>query len=217
MPLPDSVPQSLRISARELVYRTLVGWIIDGTLAPGERIPTDQVQEILGVSRTPIREALQLAEQDRLVAIAPGRESVVAQAHPENWLSVVGPISALEQLSATRAAAVISEKALADLGELNRSMREAILAGDIDGAYDIDAAFHQRILDVAGNPFLDDLLRRLNLHRRWLVRLYFPQASPTIESCDQHEEIIAALRERDAEGAGAAMARNWERTQHVDF
>lgn len=215
MPLPDSVPHSIRISARELVYQTLVRWIITGTLAPGEKIPTEQVQEILGVSRTPIREALQLAEQDRLVAVTPGKESVVAQANPENWFHVVGPIAALEELVVTRAAGIISEKALADLEELNRQMREVFGSGDVATADELDTAFHQRILDVVGNPFLEDFLRRLNLHRRWYIHIYYPEARPTLESCDQHDAIIAALRDHDAEGAAKAMARNWERTQHV--
>jgi DNA-binding GntR family transcriptional regulator len=215
MPLPESVPHSLRISARELVYRTLVNWIIDGTLAPGEKIPTDQIQEILGVSRTPIREALQLAEQDRLVTISPGRESIVAQASPDSWPDIVGPIAALERLAASRVAGLISEKAIAKLEEINREMEAAVDAGDISATDELDAVFHQIIVDEGKNPFLDDLLRRLNLHRRWYVRQFFPEFSPGKESCVQHAEIIARLKEGDSDGAASAMARNWERSPIV--
>ena len=198
-----------RKSARQFVYERLVGWILDGTLAPGEQIAIDELTEFLGVSRTPVREALQMAEQQLLVDVLPGRLTRVCQASPDSWEDVAGPLSAMEVLAAERAAPLITRMQLARLSAVNDAIADSTAKGYHDQSDMLDDEFHAIIVESSGYRIIVGAIATLKLHRRRLVRLFFRELGPNLDSAAQHEAIIIALEHGDGEAAGRAVAANW--------
>src|SRR5579875_2787578 len=98
MPLPDDVAQIERRSAKSVVLEKLAEWIEDGTLGPGELIKDGELAGRLGVSRTPIREALQVLEQRGLVEMQPGRLTRVTDITPQDANRVYAVLSTLQAL-----------------------------------------------------------------------------------------------------------------------
>ena len=78
MPIPVRKQAEERLTAKALVYKTLREWIVDGTLQPGEQIFDQEIAKYFSVSRTPVREAMQLLADQKLIEIQPGKESRVA-------------------------------------------------------------------------------------------------------------------------------------------
>lgn len=219
MPVPADIQPIGRQRAREIVVERLRTWIVDGDLAPGEVVKDSEIAASLGVSRTPVREALLHLEREGLIESLPGRWTRVAPleaAHPERLYPVIialevlssslAAASCVEQLPAIEAAhqrfaASVQRFAISHAPEDAREVREA------------DDAFHGAILQAADNPYLSDALLPRKVLARRFENWYFG-STPSIgaASIADHERIVAALREGDADGAAAETRRNWARS-----
>lgn len=219
MPVPARIEPIGRQRAREIVVERLRTWIVDGQLAPGEVVKDSEIAATLGLSRTPVREALLHLEREGLIESLPGRWTRVAPldaSHPERLYPV---IIALEALSSSLAA----RNPAADLAEIEAAQRhfaESVArmarSGQLDDAHAVreaDDAFHGAILRAADNPYLADALLPRKVLARRFENWYFGSA-PTIgeASIQDHERIIAALRDGDADGAAEETRRNWARS-----
>lgn len=91
MPVPQGSGVIHRKSARQAVYETVCDWIITGVLEPGEKILDSELGEYFSVSRTPVREALQLLQSQKLVLVMPGRATVVAPLDTQDIENATGP------------------------------------------------------------------------------------------------------------------------------
>lgn len=84
----ENYTPQVRLSAKEKAFHQLQRWIVDGTLEPGEKVTDADLAEALGVSRTPVREALQLLESQGFVEMKPGKETKITLIHPDDALAV---------------------------------------------------------------------------------------------------------------------------------
>jgi len=200
------------------VYDRLRDLIVQGQLAPGSRIVETEVASRLGVSRTPVREALQrlhqegyvldapLAQQSRLTVAPLTREDV------EELLNVVG---ALEGLAARWAAEgePAARKALTkELTTLNGDFHRAARKKPIDhGAlYEADESFHQRITAAGAGPRLIALHDAVKPQAERYIRMYISLLVGDIAtSVDEHALIIDAIAAGDGEGAERTLHNNW--------
>ena len=82
MPIPENVENLRRVSAKSSIYQVVCSWIITGVLKPGEKIVDSELAKRFNVSRTPVREAIQILEGQKLVYVVPGRATVVADIDP---------------------------------------------------------------------------------------------------------------------------------------
>ena len=208
MPLPDHVATIDRQPAADRAYQQLIGWIEDGTLAPGETIQDTEIARALGVSRTPIREALQRLEQIGLVEVVPGRSSQVTPMDLANWRDIYEPLIALESLAAARAAERASPEAIARLNEIHIAFVEAFDRSDHDDVREVDRLFHQTVLEASGNPYLAVPVAALEAHRRRLNITF--ELRPKRSSIGEHAALLAAIERHDARGAAETVNRNWE-------
>lgn len=204
MPIPGDTPPLGRNNARESVYRHLRGWIEDGVLRPGETVRDRDIAALLGVSRTPVREALQMLEQAGVIETLPGRATRVVDASPDDVRAVYAPLAVLQGLAAELATPLATAADIEQLTAHNERLREALDAGDPIGARDADRAFHQVLVRRAGNPYLTAAIEPLLLHVRRLDAVYFERAGAGRESYEEHQAIIAAIAAGDA-----ATAREW--------
>ncbi len=209
MPIPSDVGKLRRSLARDEVYQALRRWIVDGTLRPGERIHDHNLAAHLGVSRTPVREALRRLEDEGLVETATNRWTRVAPVKVADAHNIYPLYWTLEPLAIRLAGARLDPAACDALEAANARIGAAFRAGAPDAAARADAEFHGVILVRSGNPELvaiDDGLR-VKLGRIGVA--YFNGSVVAEHSVDEHAAIVAALRAGDHGGAARASEAHW--------
>ncbi len=209
MPIPTDHAKPLRISAKDNAFNQLQQWIIDGTLHPGEKLNDTELAGALGVSRTPIRESLQLLEVQGFVKMYPGKATQVTEVDKESITDLLPPLAALQALSSELAIPQLSEDTIALLESTNERFADAVYSKDYFAALKIDEEFHQIIVDVANNSYIHSMVASLQAHVR---RLFFHNSIILTEnSIDEHNKIIQLMKDRDAENVSLIMRGNWLR------
>ncbi|MFX0544476.1 GntR family transcriptional regulator [Roseovarius sp. S1116L3] len=189
----------------DMIAEEIEELIFDGTYPDSARLDESALAERFGVSRTPIREALQRLAQSGLVTQIPRRGVFVRQPGPVELIEMFEVMAELEAAAARLAALRITDDALADLRAANALCAKAV-EQNAPGAYYLEnERFHHIIYAQSGNGFLraeaDKLHRRLRPFRRQQLRLRGRLA----QSMAEHEAIVAALTGGDAPGAADAM------------
>jgi len=209
MPVPTDHEKPLRVSAKENAFNQLQQWIIDGTLHPGEKLNDTELAGALGVSRTPIRESLQLLEVQGFVRMYPGKATQVTEVDKESITDLLPPLAALQALSAELAIPQLTEEKIALLESTNRRFAHAVYTENYFSALKIDEEFHQIIVDVADNSYIITMVASLQAHVR---RLFFHNSIILTEkSIDEHDKIINSMKERDPIAVSSIMRGNWLR------
>ncbi|HJV46887.1 MAG TPA: GntR family transcriptional regulator [Bacillota bacterium] len=209
MPIPQNFSSPIRMTAKERALSQLQRWIIDGTLQPGEKLMDAELAEALGVSRTPIREALQLLEVQGLVSMNPGVETRVTSIEKEDILKMYPTLASLHSLAAESAALVILPEQIETLKEINMQFRKAIENGQPFQAMELDEQFHNLIIEVSENPYIASFSTSLQMHIRRFKYVFLKQpVTGTITSAQEHDSIILALQNRDSEEASLLMKQN---------
>ncbi|HWI85231.1 MAG TPA: GntR family transcriptional regulator [Sphingomonas sp.] len=195
-------------------YEHLLSMLMTVQIAPGERIAIDTVARQLGISQTPIREALSQLEAEKLVYKMPNvgyRAS--EQMTPEEVRDLYTLRLLIEPYAAARAAEAMDDDTLTMLEEINRDMT-SVTDGD-DRAYArfaaADAKLHRLIAMGSGNRLIAETIERLHAHLQIFRALYSTNASE--EAAAEHQDIIDALRSHDAAAAEAAVRDHLERSQ----
>ncbi|MBQ2690284.1 MAG: GntR family transcriptional regulator, partial [Solobacterium sp.] len=114
-----------RLSARQQVYNTLLAWITDGTLQPGEKILDSEIAAYFSMSRTPVREALQMLADQKLIDILPSRGSVVSQIDPKEIRLNYTLMGELNRTALMLAVPRINKEFIDHLEEINENMKHA--------------------------------------------------------------------------------------------
>jgi DNA-binding GntR family transcriptional regulator len=211
MPAPSHSEPIDRRSAREVVFERLRTWIEEGLLAPGELIKDGDLAQHLGVSRTPVREALQLLQQHGLVEMQPGRLTRVTETTIEDVAKVYAPLSALEALAAELGTPHATAVDIEEMETHNARLLAAIDGKAPTEARDADRAFHLVLVRLADNPYLATAIEPMLTHIRRLEARYFQDEKPGQQSHREHERIIAAVRAGDAEAARDLTRTNFQR------
>ena len=217
MAVPSTVAGLLKRPARlgDEVYSAIFSRIMSLDIAPGARISVDALARELGVSQTPIREALTRLEGEGLV----NKTHLVGyNAAPQLSASQFNELYELrlllEPFAAAKAAQLMSAEAIGQLEALCAEM-EGLAQSEGLNAYaqfaQLDMAFHDQIAASAGNGLVLDALSRLHTHVH-LFRLLF-HARVTISALDEHGRIVAAIKGRDSAAARAAMAQHIEHSR----
>jgi DNA-binding GntR family transcriptional regulator len=195
---------------RQAVYDALAELIANGTLRPGQHLVESDLAEYLGVSRQPIREALQRLQGDGWVELRPAHGAFVHTPTPEEVTQLLGVRSVLEAYSAFGAAQHATAADIARLRELQAAGEAALAADDQRALVDANTAFHAYIVQVAGNKVLADLISQVERRVRWY---YTPIARPRgNEAWIEHSSLITAIADGDAERAEQLMRHHTERT-----
>ena len=210
MPIPQDFSAPSRLSAKERAFKQIQEWIIDGTLQPGEKLNDTELAQALGVSRTPIREALQLLGVQGFVAMHPGVTTQVTALHTEDLAKILPPLAVLQALAAELATPIIDQETLAALGHSNAGFTAAIGKGDYYSALKRDEEFHSCIVEIVQNPYISNTVSMLQAHFR---RFFFHNSTIlTEDSAREHEAILAAFAAQDPEAASANARNNWLRS-----
>ena len=209
MPIPAQTPAEKQTSAKEKVYQQVARWIIDGTMVPGEKLNEGEIAAYFSVSRTPVHEALMLLAEHHFVEVLPSRGSFVSRLSLAEADAIYEAISALNGVLTGLACGKRTEADLADLAEINRQFDRALREGDSEGILRLDDAFHLRIAEIAGNPYLEKYLRQLQMHITRFEHIFLRDEADRQHSTQDHLAIIQALSAGDKARAAALAEANW--------
>jgi len=182
---------------RDVVFDTLRDAIIQGRLEPGERLMETQLAEELGVSRTPVREAMRRLEQEGFIVMVPHKGAYVAGITLRDIADVFEVRAALDSLAAGLAAQRITEDELEELEKALVRLSEDTIAGNVEKIVKSDEAFHEIIYRASRNERLLQIIINLQeqIHRFRTTSLSRPgRAKITIE---EHRKIVEAISEHN--------------------
>ncbi|WP_127504693.1 GntR family transcriptional regulator [Actinoplanes solisilvae] len=208
MPIPERVGMVPRSLLRENAYRTIRDAIVDGTFAPGERLNDGELAQWLGVSRTPVREALTRLEESGLVLTKPGRYTMVSPLDARAARAAQTVTAAMHELAVREAVPQMTAAEIKAMRAANTRFAAALRADDVDAAIAADDEFHGIAVAASANPALRSVLEQFTPVLRRLERLRFSSLNGR-ESVALHNRIIEFCRIGDAEGAAAAARENW--------
>ena len=184
---------------RELVFEAIREAILKGQLAPGERLMEIQLAEELGVSRTPVREAIRKLELEGLVLMVPRKGAYVASFSMKDVVEVFEIRGAVEGLSAALAAERITDQELEELERHLVKSSELINLADLEGMVEVDTGFHQILYQASRNQRLAQIINNLReqIQRFRQTSLSYPGRMRMALS--EHREIVDAISARDPE------------------
>ena len=195
---------------RDVVFNTLRQAILKGELEPGERLMEIQLAERLGVSRTPIREAIRKLELEGLVLMIPRKGAEVAKISENNLRDVLEVRRSLEELAIDLACQRITEEELAQLNKAEVDFKAAIENGDAMQIAQTDENFHEIIYNSTKNQKLVQILNNLR-EQMYRYRLeYIKDADKRQILMVEHEHILKALTLRHIQEAKMAVR------EHID-
>ena len=186
---------------RDVVFQTLRQAILRGKLEPGERLMELHLADMLGVSRTPVREAIRKLELEGLVITIPRRGAVVAQITRTDLEDVLEVRCALEELAVRKACQKMTPEQLTLLKQAASRFEKGIAAGDLMESAQADVDFHEVISDATGNRRLIQILNniRSQVYRYRLENLKNKASHPDL--IREHTSLIEALERHDEEDA----------------
>jgi DNA-binding GntR family transcriptional regulator len=208
MPVP-STSSPRRALLRDDAYQRLRDAIVDGTLEPGERLRDAELGVWLGVSRTPVREALARLEQAGLVITRPGRSTTVAPLDVRAARDAQSVVAAMHQLAVRLAVPHLSEENLDRMSEANDRFSKALRAGDVDAALQADDELHAVPVSAAANRAVQQVLEQFTPLLRRVERLRFSSLTGR-GSVALHADLIDRCRAGDADGAAAISWDTWQ-------
>lgn len=193
---------------RDVVFNTLRQAILRGELKPGERLMEIQLANRLGVSRTPIREAIRKLELDGLVLTIPRRGAVVADITEKSLRDVLEVRRALEELAVRLACEKIREEEIEELKMAAKEFQKALECKDVTEYAEADVKFHDIIYRTTDNQRLIQLL--LNLREQmYRYRVEYLKREESHEMLlAEHEKIVEMIEKRDKEKATEAVCRH---------
>lgn len=207
MPVPTEIIPS-RPLLRDDVLARLRDAIVDGTLAPDEQLRDTELATWLGVSRTPVREALLELGRAGLVRATPGRSTVVAPLDPENVRDAQSVVAAMHRLAVHSAVGHLTGEDLDRMREANDAFAAAQARGDIEAALRADDRFHAIAVEVSGNAIARSVIAQYEPVLRRAERLRFASHEGA-ESVERHARLIDLCAAGDAEGAAALAEHTW--------
>lgn len=190
---------------RDVVFNTLRHAILKGELEPGERLMEIALAQKLGVSRTPIREAIRKLELEGLVVMVPRKGAEVADITEKDLRDVLEVRTALEELSIELAMKNMSDDDYEQLIKANETFAKDSEGDDLIKIAESDVAFHEIIYMATGNKRLIQIINNLR-EQMYRYRLeYIKDKSSHARLVEEHDRIIEAMRRNDTAAAKAAI------------
>ena len=209
MPIPlDRAPLRTTL-LRDSVHDRLRDAIVDGTLAPGEVVRDTELAAWLGVSRTPVREALLRLGETGLVRSAPGRSTVVAEIDLTEVREAPAVVVAMHRLAVAEAVDRLTDDDVERMRAANLRFAAAIDAHDTDAALAADDDFHGIAVEVSGNRALTTVLDQFGPVVRRLERRRFASHAGE-QSVVLHDRLVEACAAGDAQAAADLAFRTWQ-------
>lgn len=208
MPTSPVIPLR-RTLLRDDVYGRIRDAIVDGTLAPGEQLRDAELAQRLGVSRTPVREALLRLQHVGLVHSQPGRSTVVSSVDSRSTRDAQVVVATMHGVAVRDAVGQFTEADLDEMREANRRFAEALHLGDVEAALAADDDLHRVPVRVCGNAAIAAVIEQYTPILRRVERLRFASLSGRT-SVRLHTNLIQACAREQREEAASVSFDTWQ-------
>ena len=189
---------------REIVYEELKRQILVGEISPGTRMMEVELADVMGVSRTPVREAIRKLEKEGLVTIEPRKGAYASNISIKDMVDVLEVRQGLEGMAAAIASGKITERQKADLLNVVEKYKAAVESANIEEIIKYDEEFHSMIISISGNKTLMQVfstVQELALRFRYI---YYDDFNRYESMPREHQLIEEAIMSGDAEKARVA-------------
>lgn len=207
----------VRHNLHDAIVSRVRDMIIEGTLAPGTRIHEGRLGQELGVSRTPLREALKYLASEGLLELAPGRGAVVRSFSAKDVEDSLIVLANMESLAGQLACSNASPEAIQDIRRIHDEMMQRYAVRDRLAYFKLNQAIHSAILKASGNEPLADVHGVLQARLRRIRYVGNESPEKWAAAVADHEDMIAALEGRDgarlADVLSAHMRNTWTRVR----
>lgn len=209
--MPDykfSINSNEYLPLRDVVFNTLRDAILTGKLVPGERLMENQLADKLGVSRTPIREALRMLELENLVELVPRKGAQVLDMNEKDVINILDLRAALESLGVKLACRKMTKEQIEELKSIEQEFEDAYDKEDLERSVEADENFHDLIFKSTENDKLIQIINnlRIQLYRYRINHLKYAKANARVQ--EHHHSIINSIEERDADKAEQAAVEH---------
>jgi DNA-binding GntR family transcriptional regulator len=191
--------------ARIHAYGAILDAIVRSEFEPGRQLSENELAAWLGVSRTPVREALARLREEGLVEIVAQLGTFVAPISPRAVTDAQFVREALECAAVRKAAELATTDDIAELEGILRNQYRAVRANDHDAFYVLDDDFHHALCDISGHTAVWTLGQRIKPHLNRVRRLSLPAPSYLEEMVAEHEQVLGAVDRHEADSAETAM------------
>lgn len=204
-----------RIFIKNEAYDRLNRLIVSGELKPMTKIKIQDLSEELGISRTPLREAILKLENDGLIISKANRWTMVAPINLNDALNIYPIISSLEILALREGFYNISSEDLKELKEINEKINNYNPSDDLIERIKIDNVFHKKIIELSGNTEIYPIIENLKNKVQRMEIFYYEQIQEYSKTYDAHQRIISYIENDDLEQAILALRKNWRDTLEI--
>ena len=200
---------------RELVCENIRQAIIDGTFSPGERLMEIQLADEMGVSRTPVREAIRKLELEGFVVMIPRRGTYVADISIRDITEIYEIRTCLDVLSAGLAAERITDEELEALNRLLVEIGQYIAENNMEKIVEADTAFHDILYQASRNERLRSIINNLREQLTGIHGRSMSYPGRLVETMDEHRALVDSIAARDVERAQNAARVHIENAEHT--
>ncbi|MFC1540116.1 GntR family transcriptional regulator [Gemmatimonadota bacterium] len=208
-PQPEKSMKTSLLSER--VYEEIRTWIINGQLAPGEDLKDSEIAEHLGISRTPVREAIRRLMDDGLVQTSANRWTRVAGISVDEIDQLIPIVNCLEALSLSQALPFMIPDGIKEMEEANLLLKKSITSGDYTTAAEANRSFHYAFIARSGNTELEKVIMRVKIKIRRMGVFYFSSNDfIPADSVIEHDTLIQFVLVGDIEQSQLTLKQHWE-------
>ena len=201
-----------RRSLHDQVVSRVRDLITDGTLEPGARIKEGQLGAQLGVSRTPLREALKFLASEGLIELVAARGAIVRRFTAKDVRDMLDVLAVLESFAARLACRVASDEAIAGVRRMHDRMVERYEARDRLEYFHLNQQIHTAFLRLSGNATLEEAHASIQSRMKRIRYVGNEEPRKWAAALAEHEEMIRALEARNGEALAAVVTRHLEKT-----
>ena len=200
---------------REMVYEELKMQILKGSIIPGTRMMEVELAEEMGVSRTPIREAIRKLEKEGLVTIEPRRGAYASMISTDDMVEILEVRQDLEGLAAYFAANRMTDGQMEELRQVSDNYNDAVKRGNMEDMIKYDTRFHHIIVESCHNKILVQMIEQLQELVLRFRYIYYDNFRRAEKMPEEHKAIIAAIAEGNEDKARAAADIHIERLKEL--
>ena len=186
---------------REMVYEELKMQILTGAIVPGTRMMEVELADEMGVSRTPIREAIRKLEKEGLVTIEPRRGAYASQISPEDMVEILEVRQNMEGLAAFFAASRMKPEQLTSLKDVSQKYNEAVSEENMENMIKYDTRFHRIIVESCNNKVLVQMIEQLQELVLRFRYIYYDNFRRAENMPEEHKAILDAIEQGNADAA----------------
>jgi DNA-binding GntR family transcriptional regulator len=200
---------------REIVYEELKMQILTGKITPGTRMMEVELAESMGVSRTPIREAIKQLEKEGLVTIEPRKGAYASQISVKDMVDILEVRQDMEGLAAHMAAYRMAPKQLKELEAISIAYNKAVEESNMADMIKLDTEFHNLIVESCNNNILTMMINQLQELLLRFRYVYYDNIKCVEKMPSEHTMIMEAIRDGKSDAARAAAEMHIERIKEM--